>query len=308
MSQAALRLKLVHFRLIDAVADHGQLSRAARALSITQPAASRMLGEIEAIVGAQLFNRTPKGMEPTVIGSALARRALLLMREMRDAGRELEELKSGDGGSVRMGVVTGPAVNYVTPVIAELRPLSSMLELHVEVAPSRDLIPKLRNRDLDFVLGRIPDGVDPRDFVWSKSGGERLAFVAHEDHRLAGRRGISYAELSRHSCWSLQQAGSPIRRSIEDAFRRFGAELPSEIVNTNSTLMALSLCAQAGFVAPLGEAVAELMTSALVGARFVRLDVTPPIRISDYHLLRMRHRMLSPAAEKICSLLEARLG
>ena len=57
----ASRLTLKHLRLIAAVAEHRQLSLAAHALTLTQPAASRLLAEIEVLVGAPLFERHPRG-------------------------------------------------------------------------------------------------------------------------------------------------------------------------------------------------------------------------------------------------------
>ncbi|MFC6668813.1 LysR family transcriptional regulator [Marinobacterium aestuariivivens] len=91
----ARQLKLNHLRLIAAIAEQGQLGLAAATLAITQPAASRMLSEIERIVGSQLFERHAKGMELTLIGRALAHRAHSMLLELRDLARDVEELKRG---------------------------------------------------------------------------------------------------------------------------------------------------------------------------------------------------------------------
>ncbi len=81
----ATRLLPKHFSLIRAVEETRQLSLAANVLAISQPAASRMLSEIERLIEAPVFVRTPKGMEPTPVGSALARRAKNLLEEIREA-------------------------------------------------------------------------------------------------------------------------------------------------------------------------------------------------------------------------------
>ena len=98
----ASRLTLKHLRLIAAVAEHRQLSLAAHALSLTQPAASRLLAEIEALVGAPLFERHPRGMEPTPMGAGLAQRARTIIEALADAADEAEQLRFGRGG-VRKG-------------------------------------------------------------------------------------------------------------------------------------------------------------------------------------------------------------
>ena len=53
-------LQLRHFRLVQAIAATGQLSLAADRLAMTQPAASRSLGEAEAMVGGPSSTATPR--------------------------------------------------------------------------------------------------------------------------------------------------------------------------------------------------------------------------------------------------------
>ena len=69
------------------------LGIAADEMAMTQPAASRMLSEIEQTIGTRLFIRHAKGMEPTLVGQAVARRAHNLLVELRDLAREVGELK-----------------------------------------------------------------------------------------------------------------------------------------------------------------------------------------------------------------------
>lgn len=72
-----------------AVAEHRNFGRAADALHITQPALSRSIQVIEAIVGASLFDRSRAGIEPTDIGRLLIRHADLLNASARDLDREI---------------------------------------------------------------------------------------------------------------------------------------------------------------------------------------------------------------------------
>ena len=64
-------LKISHIRLLSALADTGQISKAANRIGVTQPAASRLLAEIERIVGQPVHRRTGRGMALTVVGKAL---------------------------------------------------------------------------------------------------------------------------------------------------------------------------------------------------------------------------------------------
>src|SRR5436190_627119 len=78
-----LGLKMSHLQLILAIEEHGQISAAADSLSISQPAASRMLSEVETIVKAPLCARVARGVELTQYGRALARRARTIFLELR---------------------------------------------------------------------------------------------------------------------------------------------------------------------------------------------------------------------------------
>jgi DNA-binding transcriptional LysR family regulator len=95
-------LKLNHLRLIAAVAEHGQVSAAADAMNISQPAASRLLNEAEVILRAPLFERVAKGMEATRFGEAMAKRARAILLEIREADRKSTRLNSSHNSESRM--------------------------------------------------------------------------------------------------------------------------------------------------------------------------------------------------------------
>ncbi len=74
------------------------------------------------------------------MGSALARRALNVLEEMREAAREVEAIQRGLTGKVRIGAVTGGAVGYVVPAIRALKAEAATVDIHVDVAPSGEMI------------------------------------------------------------------------------------------------------------------------------------------------------------------------
>ena len=87
-------LKLNHLRMIVAIDQHKQVSAAAAALSISQPAASRMLTEMESIIKVPLCERVSRGVELTQFGRAFARRARTILLELDEVDREIAALKS----------------------------------------------------------------------------------------------------------------------------------------------------------------------------------------------------------------------
>src|SRR5690554_6417400 len=84
-SRSALaRVKLRHLSVLLAVAEHGSLVRAAQALSVTQPAVSKALAELEDITGQHLLTRTRKGVEFSSAGRMLVRYAGSSLRTLRE--------------------------------------------------------------------------------------------------------------------------------------------------------------------------------------------------------------------------------
>jgi DNA-binding transcriptional LysR family regulator len=157
-------LSLRHMRMIVALDDHGRVSAAAQVMNISQPAASRMIAEMEAVLEVKLCERLPRGITLTPYGKALARRARSILLEMREVDREISELKAGKGGSVFLGAVTAPAIELAVPAIREIRRIYPRIEITMQVETSNVLARELIATRHDFIIARIPDDLNPRLF------------------------------------------------------------------------------------------------------------------------------------------------
>jgi len=74
-------IKLRHLQLVVALDEFRHLGRTAEFLSVTQPAVSKMLGEVESMLGLTLFDRSSRGSEPTASGHAIVRFARSVLAE-----------------------------------------------------------------------------------------------------------------------------------------------------------------------------------------------------------------------------------
>lgn len=294
-------LKPNQLRLIAAIAGHGQLQLAARDLSITQPAASRMLSEIEEMAGSALFERHPKGMILTPVGQVVARRANSLLVEMRDLTREVRDLRLGRSGVVRVGAVTGPAIGYLVPAIQQLKAASPEVEVTVEVSPSLHLIRDLDAGNLDFVVGRLLPDSNYADFDVYPGRHEEVGILARRDHPLSQASGVRLHDLVNYE-WVIQDRGTPIRQAVETAFGQAGVGAPLNIVNTSSLLLMIALLSQSNVVAPMALEVAHLMTRPPVNAGFTVIDLAEEIVVPPYFVLASRGRSLSPVAKRMMAL------
>ncbi|WP_193188379.1 LysR family transcriptional regulator [Nisaea sediminum] len=300
------RLKLPHLRLIVAIADHGQLGRAADAIALTQPAASRMLSDIERILGVRLCERHPRGLSFTLIGRVIARRARAALIILREMSREIGELQQGTGGVVRVGAVTGPAVGYVTPAIRQLKAIYPETEIHVDVGPSTTLVRDLIAGSLDFVLGRIPPDVSPHQLDIQSGRSETIDLVVRHDHPLSSARRVSLEELASYE-WIMQARGTPIRTAVDEAFYSVGILPPDNVINTASLLVTIALLSSSTAIAPVSREVHDLLIGERIGARLSRLALERPIAFAPYNLLMVKDRALSPVADRLRALVISEL-
>ncbi len=299
-----LTLKPAQLRLIVEVAESGQLQMAAAATSMTQPAASRMLAEIERAVGAPLFLRQPKGMELTEIGAVMVRRARAMLREMRSMAAEVQALREGQGGAVRVGAVTGPAVGYLVPAIRAIKREAPDAEITVDVLPSRDLLRQLTAGEMDFALARVLPDFDSREFEIHPMRDEKVALLVRAGHPLARAPRVTFTELTDYE-WIMQERGAPIREATLEAFGAVGLAEPGNIVNSPSLLLMIAYLSRSDAIAGMSEEVAQLLTQPPVSAGFAVLTMPREVRVSPYYMLNLRRRPLSPVAARLRELVIA---
>ncbi len=292
-------LKLRHLRLTAALEEHGQISAAAHVMNISQPAASRMIAEIEAILGVEICERLPRGIRLTPFGEVLARRARTILLEMREVDREISGLKQGTGGSVFLGAVTAPAIELAVPAIRKVRQRHPRIEISVQIETSAVLARELLASRHDFIIGRIPDDLNPRLFEARIIGVEKACLIARRGHPLSTGKTIDLDQLS-HYDWVFQPSGSLLRQTVEGIFVSQGALLPDRILNTSSLLLTLVMIAQSDAIAPIAIDVARFINSrsGLAGS----IDILPipfEINVQPYSLIKVRDRTLSPTADML---------
>ena len=301
-------LKLSHLRLILAIADSGQVSAAAEALNISQPAASRMLHEVESLLKAPLCQRAARGVEMTRFGEAMAKRARSILLEIREASREITELKTGYGGSVNLGSVTGPAISLAVPAIRRVRGMYPAIQINCHVEASNVLARELLSARYDFVIGRLPDEFNPRDFEARPLGFEKSCLVVRAGHPLLSEPPPDLERLRSYE-WVFQPHGALLRRSIERLFIDSNVPLPDNVVSTPSVLLTMAMVAGSDAVAPIAREVAEFISGTT--GRFgdiAILETEFEIGLEPYSLITARGRGLPPSARLLHDLIAEENG
>lgn len=299
-------LKLRHLQLLVALDDTRTLARAAQRLRTTQPAASRQLAEIEAIAGVAIFDRLPRGLSPNGYGEVMLRRARIALTELSLAAAELDEMRSGQSGTVALGAVTAPALDTLVPVLSELQHTHAQLRLTVQVDTSPALIRALLESRLDFTLARIPPDFDARVLQYREVAEEELVFLVRAGHALLDRPGLALADLAGLP-WVLQPPGTLLRKRVDLAFRAADLTPPTRVLDTTSVVLTLAAITRSDAVAVLSASVGTLFGPHGPVRRLPPLADAARIAVEPFGLVHQRDRPFSPAAQLVFSAVEAAL-
>jgi DNA-binding transcriptional LysR family regulator len=278
---------------------HGSLMRAAEAARLTQPAASKLLGELEHALGVQLFERLPRGVAPTWYGNVMIRRAGAALAEMDAGHQEVAEMLSGLRGRVDVGTVLTPSTSLVPPAVALFKSRYARVHVSIHVDASKPLVERLRAGRLDMVVGRVLDGEAADELDFEPVTDEPHGLIARAGHPLAARSGLTLGELAQQG-WILPPGGSILRDRISALFLSQGQAQPGETVSTMALPTIASLLRASDMVAPLP---VELVQPYLDSGLLTVLPFEMGLRMDMYGIITRKRHQLSPGAEAMLAAL-----
>ncbi|WP_271541825.1 LysR family transcriptional regulator [Bradyrhizobium sp. CCBAU 45321] len=125
------RIRLRDLHVLLTVVQRGSMAKAAQQLSITQPAVSKSIADLEHALGVRLLDRGPQGIEPTAYGSAFVQRGLSVFDELRQGVGEIEFMSDPRVGEVRVGCPETLAATLLPAVVEQLGDQYPGIKLHV---------------------------------------------------------------------------------------------------------------------------------------------------------------------------------
>jgi len=295
-------LKLAHLRMLAAFAQTLHLGQAAGLLGITQPAASRLMAEIERICGHAVHVKSGRGAVLTELGQTLSQRAARVLMELHDTAREVEGLAKGQLGRVAIGAVTAPALDIVLPAVRQARFSHPDVEIDVTVATSDVLFDLLIDGRLDFMLGRIPMQADADLVHLQPVTDEPLRLVVRRAHPLAGKEGLTLSDLIEFD-WILPARGSPLTEAVLARLTDLGSPWPRQRMTTSSFLLTLALLQQSNSIAPLSSAVAAQFAGNPDSALTI-LAIDLDFRVGAFGILTRRDAVLPLAARQVLAIVQ----
>ncbi len=160
-------LKLRQLRIVNALWQHGSLSRASTALGLSQPALTKALQNIEETIGTAIYERHSRGVNATSSGRAVIETSRRILAELARLDEELDRIESSSRGTVAIGALPSAAIGLLPQVLAALQEDGERLHVRIVEGPYEEMAPALLSGEVDLIAGRIyeppsPDGLTRR--------------------------------------------------------------------------------------------------------------------------------------------------
>jgi DNA-binding transcriptional LysR family regulator len=218
-----------------AVAEAGSFEGAARRLNATSPAISKRISELETELGVRLFERSTRRCQITLRGRALLLIAERILGDIGEIHRTVSD-RSSLSGLIRFGVVETIAYTQLSPILRKASYELPQLRISVEVGFSTDLIPRVRDHELDIacVVGPVFEPELISEAFWEVP----LSWIT------AGptwtEKPLTIEALSRQTL--LLPTGGRYLATIERWFKRRGLR-PKDIIICNSLTTTVKMTA-----------------------------------------------------------------
>ena len=288
-----------------ALAEHRNFARAAASLHITQPALSRSIQALEDSMGVQLFDRSPRDVEPTAFGELVLRHARSLALSARDLDRELQLAKGLEIGTLNVGVGPWGAAAMVGVTLGKLSRQYPRLRTSVLVSPWMELPARIRSREVDLMVSDVSElqGQDDLDITPLRS--QQAFVVCRPGHPLAQQDGVCAADLFRFPLAGPhlpQHATDTLLSHMPPAVREQakGRELLTLTCDSSSVLKAILAHSDAISIMSIFMVMKELQAGELTMIRGLDLGLQ-----GQFGVTRLRGRTLSAPAGAFVALLAA---
>jgi DNA-binding transcriptional LysR family regulator len=293
------RVKAVHLRLLNALGRHRNLHRAAEEIGIAQPAATKLIRDLEYGLGLPLFSRSRRGTVATEFGEIMIRDSTVLLARLDRTRDDLDAASRGISGLVKIGTHPATAPLIIPLSVSLLLAQGSRVRISIDEMLHEHLTVALQRGDLDLIVARV-FGVDDRsDLQYEPLYREEFRVVCGRNHALARIRRLSLADLEDET-WIVPPSSTPLRAQFDEAFVTARLEPPRSIVESVSIYSNQVLLDRTNALCLMPSEICEHLAS----LELVRII---PIRLPSIHrwiaIIRRKNEAPTAAQEAVTSAL-----
>lgn len=231
------------------VAELGSINKAAAQLHISQPALSKSIRLLEDHFSVELLRRGPRGVILTTYGQTLVLHAKVVAAELRKLDNEISMLRNVSIGEVNVGVPPGPGFisHILTAATLRLVKRASCLSVNYRLGSCENLLPPLRQGDLDFVITNIAEDDTTDDLIKEHLFQNRGAIVVHPGHQLCDQSVAAVADICRYP-WVVLSENLSMEKILRQMAKEAGAHFGRSVIRNNSSVFVKSTLSQSDFV------------------------------------------------------------
>ncbi|KAB7767415.1 LysR substrate-binding domain-containing protein [Xanthomonas maliensis] len=294
------RLKTRQLMLLIAIEEEGNIHRAAEVLNMSQPAASKLLKDLEDMMDVPLFERLPRGMRATWYGESMIRHARIALASLGEAGAEIEALKAGHSGTIGIGAIAGAAMTLLPPTLARISQQHPGLRVSLLVESSDVLLERLLQNKLDVMVGRLFARHDKRHLHYQALAQEDICAIVRPRHPILKKRRHSLHELAQAS-WIVPPEGSVLRHRFELMFQRAGLQPPAQVIATTALMFITKMLQESDNLAVVPVDVARHYVEHDM-VRIVPVELS--CRMDAFGIITRSDWLLSPGAQTVLAALQ----
>lgn len=294
------RLRLKHWSLLSALGEVATLNQAAARINVTQPAATKLLADLEQAFGFALFERHARGMRATPLGQEVVGHARQAQASLDRFLEGLDIKRRGGHGHLVFGAIMGAAPDLVARAVADIKRLRPRLNVRILGETSDQIGLLLERHEIELAVGRFTGPLEHNKFDFTALSNEPMRIVVRQRHPLVRRRALDWPELVRWP-WVLQTITSPARVLLEDEFARAGVSTPQDMIECTSIFATLQLVQSSDAIAMLPESVVrDHVKAGLLRA----LPIVVGRDLRAFGVLTRKNELLSEAANEFVAHLQ----
>lgn len=228
-----VRIKFRHLQTFIEVARQKSVGRAADVLSITQPAVTRTIRELEDYLGVDLFEREGRGIRITRFGEVFLRHAGESIAAVNRGVDSIAQARNSLGPPLRIGALPTASATFLPDAVAEFLDAGTGSQVTIVTGENRWLLDALRLGDLDLVVGRLAAPELMTGLHFEPLYSEEVGFVVRGGHPLLARRNFSLTELQNYTVL-MPTRGSVIRPLVDRFLLSHGIPELTNVIETVS--------------------------------------------------------------------------
>jgi DNA-binding transcriptional LysR family regulator len=209
-----MRLDPTSLKLFVSIVEEGTIARAGEREHLSAAAVSKRISELESALRTQLLNRTNKGVEPTAAGVALLNLARQLLNDLDDIYVQMRDYASGTRGQVRVFANISAITQFLPRELASFLHRYPDVQVHLEERISTAIVKAVVENVADIGIFTMFDHGQRIEVL--PYHGDELMVIAPNDHPLAGRGRVSFADTLDHEYVGLHP-GSAINLLLTKA-------------------------------------------------------------------------------------------